>query len=562
MTVEPIQRDLFDSRGIPATLDPHKFYEYRMAINAQSATGLEFLVYKIIPLEVIKSFAIAIDPFSQFKTAVTKIAAPSRTRYRAKASVFGEGSQIRYDLTGKNYGSSNEVNYLNLPGCIGPVFSGAPYVYKSGGLLARQSILTDYSFDSTDRTRPIGSDQGEFEFMNHILYSPPRYMSRDVYIREIYDDPNPYLFPRKNEGHELQQIVVGPSAAVFNEPWDQLKISEKLFASAFMAEKAVSMYKGTNPLFRDTSLFRNIVELRDLPRTVLSLRETLSNLVKLDATFSGSNKMRKLVNNLHTNVADIPKEYLSYHFGWKQMYKDLIDLLTTPDKVTKKINLLIKRNGMATTYRSNRHYVNSEDGVPGWFYESTGWEYDKELKTRLERSIDLRMVINTTFNFPTISAPQFNADLYRDKLGLYPRFTDLYNLVPWTWLVDWFTGFGNYLEIIEETSKDQSIINYGFLTYKCAGKVVSEYKSTTDNPQTDKFYTPNGSSSVTVQNRVKINHTSVCSYDFQLRKNLANVMDVKSVADPTSLNEYQRSILLALLADKSDIKRPYGIRRA
>jgi hypothetical protein len=51
------------------------------------------------------------------------------------------------------------------------------------------------------------------------------------------------------------------------------------------------------------------------------------------------------------------------------------------------------------------------------------------------------------------------------------------------------------------------------------------------------------------------NHTSVLELDLQFRKNLAGMMDVKYIAEPSTLTPYQQSILGALLAQRTRITR-------
>jgi uncharacterized protein YlbG (UPF0298 family) len=323
-----------------------------------------------------------------------------------------------------------------------------------------------------------------------------------------------------------------------------------------MSSEGLGMLKNITPQSRDYSLFRNIIELRDVPRTILQLRTTLQNLRSQELVLDLSKlslKFKKKIFSLTTALDDIPSEYLAYHFGWKQTYSDTLGLLRSPGRIAKKINLLIERNGKPTTYRTKRNFVLSDTGIPGFgdYVVPYGESQDGSVQHRLDREIELRMMVNTTFTFPNVDLPDFVEQQFIDQLGIYPRATDIYNLVPWTWLIDWFSGLGNYVEIIDNINHDRSLINYGFLTYESKGKVTSILNTHVENNST---ITHNNISTHTV-NKVYSSHSSVWEYTFQRRKDLAGILDVNATSDPTSLTPYQNSILGALLTQRTSFKR-------
>jgi len=154
------------------------------------------------------------------------------------------------------------------------------------------------------------------------------------------------------------------------------------------------------------------------------------------------------------------------------------------------------------------------------------------------------MALNYTFRFPDVNVPEFSSRLWRHNLGLNPRPIDIYNLVPWTWLVDWFTGLGNYLEIIDTISTDDTVINWGMITSVTKGSLTTERESKIDRFQGSSFNYAGSGAYIPVQFR----NTSKFDYTFQLRKDLATIMDVKTTANVSTLTLYQQSILGAILA--------------
>lgn len=162
-------------------------------------------------------------------------------------------------------------------------------------------------------------------------------------------------------------------------------------------------------------------------------------------------------------------------------------------------------------------------------------------------------MINGTFDFPTVNVPHFRERFYLDQVGLIPRFTDVYNIIPWTWLVDWFTGFGNYLELIEETNHDPLLINWGLITAVTRGSLTTEfsYRNATQND----IYVNTVRVSPTAATDATKYHTSVLDFECTTRMNVARVLDVERTTEPESLSGYRQSILAALLASRVDNTR-------
>jgi len=554
MTINLTNNSEFDTRGLPVGYDPHMLYEYRYLKRVKAATGLEGFIYQWIPGTLIKSLAIAFDPLSQFKMSAGVVTPPNRLRIRATASVL----DIRhFTLRKVSSGQHPITNWMNLPGQYGPQIDDPVTVLNDQtSELSRQPVLPNSSNDTTKRTRLFGSDVGEFEKYSNVILSLPRQTTLTAYRAQEYTIFENAIWPHpvKNETIEQETMRYYPTAATLSRAtYDNLISSERDIASALMQSHVLSMYKGINPQHRSTSFFRNLIELRDTPRSISSLKESIKHLAQLDASIKTIPKdVRKFVMNLKTSIKDIPNEYLSYHFGWKQTYKDVLDLLTTPAKVSKQLNFLLARSGQPTTYRSKRKFVSGSSGVSGFDYDTYFWhDFDKSISSRIDRETELRMVINTTFRMPPIDVPTFRYQKMAEKLGVYPRITDIYNLTPWTWLVDWFTGFGNYIEVIDEINHDSSLINWGFLTAVTTGKLTTHFQSKTTSTHDYSFDFVGSHSDIITTN----DHSSILEFNFQLRKDLATVLDVNKTSDPTTLSTYQQSILGALLSQSASFKR-------
>jgi len=546
----------YDTRGLPEGYDPHKLYEYRRDTLVKDASDLESFLYKYIPWTLIKSFAFAIDPTAPFKVAPGVITPANRTKWRQIDSVTLKRKLTRLSTS---QSSSHGPNF-HQSNCWDPT---ATWVNNSNTVtsnLNSQGPIVDYLKDTTRRTRLFGSDNGELELFKSYVDSPPRTWTtgfvRDDLILTHLEGPEPGCVAAggiNNPGttsRNLDTYTVSPSGAIFPyRSHSQLRTSEIAYNKALASKHAISMLRDWSPNTRSYSLFRNVVELKDIPHSITQLRDTLGDLRKLFVSLGTQPKLRKSIFDLKASAGNVPGEYLSYHFGWKQTWKDVNDLLSLPEKLTKKYNFLIDRAGKPTTFRSKRNIPFATDqDLPGFEYEMLNGEYDYELKTRIQKESELRLVINATFDFPPINPPAMRWDHFADRIGAIPRVTDLYNLVPWTWLVDWFTGLGNYVECIDNIAHDDSLINWGMITCSTKGKLVSTWRSKSDlRSRTRVDY-------VVVEDhidRVQHTHTSTLNFECQTRSDVAQILGVKQTSVPSTLSSYQKSILGALLAQRN-----------
>lgn len=139
-----------------------------------------------------------------------------------------------------------------------------------------------------------------------------------------------------------------------------------------------------------------------------------------------------------------------------------------------------------------------------------------------------------------------------DLIGLNPRFIDVYNLTPWTWLFDWFTGCGQYLELIESINRDNKLINWGLISVVTNGKITTEFRSVV--PNTAYTFLDGVQTSGSVVN-IDQRHVSTLEFECRTRQDVAAVYDVKQTSVPSSLTAYQYSIIGALLAQRSEHRR-------
>lgn len=541
-----------DFRGLPFGMDPDMFYQYAITRAMSDSKGLEWLIYRLMPHSLIKSFAVALDPFSNFRLqAAGLVTPPNRKRIRTTNSVLDRIYTInRY----RAYPKGTIPNWNNIPGQNSPMIVDSPVaVFDYTGDNGSQPNLPWQSRDTTRRTRPIGSDQGELLMQKPTIISPPRTSRTREYTeaRHFFPYGNPQVtIVQKNNDFEVT------TGAMFM-PWDYeyVRATEETVASNAIRDNVLQVFAKASPFRKRYTLFRNLVELRDLPRSIRSLNEFARSLSDLRKSLTDSSLLR-IIEEGGKVVGKIPDEYLSYMFGWRQLYKDTMDLLAAPDRISKDANFVISRSGKETTLRAKQDVLlPAWNDPPSFRYIGLSPDRDTRLESILNRECKVSVVLNTGFTFPDLMQPNFNRKFFLQKLGVVPSATDLYNLTPWTWLVDWFTGVGNYLDAIEQISSDRTLINYGTVTCDLVSTLTTTMRYANRSTRLVRFTGTTNYSEDTYED-FSYTHQSQLIVKTKLRRDVLTAMSgLRSTSDSKSLTTYQSSIIGALLAQRSNFRR-------
>lgn len=493
------------------------------------------------------------DPKEKFRVGNFRVSPVTRKRVRTVRSVIDGRKQTRHYSFRSEGNSPVHCAYVNKP-------ATARDDDVTTDSLPSSPPISYISEDTTRRSRPPYSDQGEFKSFKYDLIIPDRsWNAKKTYTQRGY-------FPPCSLPEYLDQVETcwggtTGGAALFTESSvnilreDTFRRTEEAFAS-----KVPKMVANLLPSARRYSLARNLVELKDLPRSIASLQSTLADLSR--ASKSLPEGFWQTVRN--AKVPDhLPNEWLSFWFGWRQVYKDVVDLMNAPAKVSKDVNFLLARKGVPTTIRSRSKFPGDGSNGPAFTlspeFTNLRWTYDEPqgpVVTKNEWEHEIRVVMNLIFDFPNVGVPKLREELFSRKLGLTPTFTDLYNLVPWTWLVDWFVGLGDYVELIDNINTDRSLVNWALATCVTTGKLTTSAKYEYENVRQRLYYTyPLPSYSDTVRDKVSRLYTFQCNYTCHIRKNVSDGFGVKSTLELDKLSPYQASILGALLAQRSGISR-------
>lgn len=187
-------------------------------------------------------------------------------------------------------------------------------------------------------------------------------------------------------------------------------------------------------------------------------------------------------------LRDIPSnlgsEYLNLEFGMKPALKDLEDvarLVLKSDKIIsdylKSANRPIKRSYSfpSEDTSSTVNSTGSTSPIGGLEFFTTG-SSPITTTTRVVRDKWFEgqfMYVVPMGNDVASKLSRYASEANR-LLGLRPTYETVWNLTPWTWMLDWFTNIGDIISNISSFANDGLVMTYGHvMETTVASKTVS-----------------------------------------------------------------------------------------
>lgn len=188
---------------------------------------------------------------------------------------------------------------------------------------------------------------------------------------------------------------------------------------------STKLYGASDPSKPYVDIANFIGELRDFPDMIKSI---------------GDRFLSK--GNFHS----IGHLNLSYQFGWKPFFDDVVKMFSFAEMCQKRFKELksLKENG--STIRKRRLFEESRTITST---EVLGDSYAGNVSCLC--SFTVKEVVwgyviwRTTQDFPQTDADIAEAAV-NSALGLYIRPSTVWNLLPWTWAIDWFANIGDVLD--------------------------------------------------------------------------------------------------------------------
>lgn len=175
----------------------------------------------------------------------------------------------------------------------------------------------------------------------------------------------------------------------------------------------------------------SLIELRELPQMVLS---------KATAKRIGGGKYRR---------GDRPTNSVAEsEFGWAPIISDIKGLFSFPDLVEKEIARLNKIRSYPNSRVSRTRTISIDTAYSSWSQGST-WDYKKE--TTVDYKVTSRW--RPRDHIKNMSDPEMAEMARKLVLSLTPQsfIRQAWDILPWSWLIDWFSDFGDYLSLTDNS---------------------------------------------------------------------------------------------------------------
>lgn len=200
-----------------------------------------------------------------------------------------------------------------------------------------------------------------------------------------------------------------------------------------------------NPGSSDFSLPNFLFELKDVPGMLKHAGRRARDLSK-----SLGHPPVRQVPSLMRREKRLAEDWLNYNFGWVPFFSDLSEIAGLADNLAKTHNMLRKATERSG-YISRKAELGSElhmDTQPNFHYESfvlSPWYATATTATETKQWAVTKWK-SEPYPYKSISDDKSRRAL-RLALGADLSFENVWNALPWSWLVDYFTDLSDIINI-------------------------------------------------------------------------------------------------------------------
>lgn len=171
-------------------------------------------------------------------------------------------------------------------------------------------------------------------------------------------------------------------------------------------------------------------------------------------------------------------EYLRTEFGWKPFIKDLQDMYKTWESLNSRMAQIIRDNGKPVRRKVTlKHEVitqpSTETVTPCRLYPNMVYEgvygneqalLDQVKTVRTEQTKEFIWAVGRTrYYIPDVTDDQWTTRAKLALFGLNPTPSLIYELMPWSWLIDWFSNAGSVISNWSSNGIADLVIDYAYI---------------------------------------------------------------------------------------------------
>lgn len=177
------------------------------------------------------------------------------------------------------------------------------------------------------------------------------------------------------------------------------------------------------------------------------------------------------------DLKDISDLYLAYQFGWKPLLADIKDMLNYVQKVDERIRFLKANAGKPVrrevqVAKTTDFVVLSDTAGIGLETNTTPWwnpaktQGDYRRVRTLAKTQEVWFSGRFVFYLDDLKSPDLDKRLYAKLLGLEVDPSFVWEAMPWSWLIDWFTNVGDVISNLHTEVADRQVSEYAYIMGK------------------------------------------------------------------------------------------------
>lgn len=235
------------------------------------------------------------------------------------------------------------------------------------------------------------------------------------------------------------------------------------------------------PKLEKSNVGQQLAELRDLPSM---LKTSAKGFASLWGKLGGSSK------GVFMNPKGASEHFLNHQFGWAPFIGDLGQLKTTVENQRAFLAKLAKDNNtwkrrIYTVTDDHTSEVKVRNYIGGFFPNDSRTDRMTQWKTvdgnpevraytyQIEENLS-KIWAEGSFRYYN---PAFDSKLadFDSALNTIDRYLTLYGarinpsliwkVMPWSWLIDWFTNFGDIIDNLVAQAEDRCVARYMYLMH-------------------------------------------------------------------------------------------------
>lgn len=239
-------------------------------------------------------------------------------------------------------------------------------------------------------------------------------------------------------------------------------------ASAYYATGYARARPG-NPVANAGQFF---AELRDLPKPIgYGFLRRYQRLVRKSGGILASIP-RVLMGELQ-GFRSLGSEYLNLVFGWEPFVRDLRQMYHLWHDIDKRMAQLIRENGKSIRRKaqvaresdisdSKTTYAYAFGGVP---YAPPNWTSSAGSIQTITTRWSNKVWFSGSFRYyiPDVGSSLWNKRARLALFGALPTPELLWEVMPWSWLIDWFVNVGDIISNASPNAVDNLTTDYSFI---------------------------------------------------------------------------------------------------